>query len=52
MYVISVIKTPILMQHIFLNCEISKQLWLEVNDWIIELGMLDYNVSNIRIIVW
>ena len=39
------------MQHMFQNCEVSKALWAEVNNWIVELGMIDYNLSNMKIIV-
>ena len=39
------------MQFMFLNCEFSKQLWLGVNDSIYELGMQDYHLSNMKIIV-
>ena len=37
-------------EHMLLYCEISRQLWAEVNNWIVELGMLDYHLSNTRII--
>ena len=31
-------------KHILLNCEISKDQWSRVNDWIIELGMENYHL--------
>ena len=34
----------------FLECNISRQLWKEVNNWIVDLGMLDYNLSDTRIV--
>ena len=37
-------------EHMLLYCEISRQLWAEVNNWKVELGMLDYHLSNTRII--
>ena len=30
---------------------VSKQLWLEINDWIVEMGMRAYDLSNVKIIV-
>ena len=39
------------MQHMILNCEVSKHLRSEVNDWIVELGMLDYDLSHMKFIV-
>ena len=39
------------MQHMFLDCEISKAQRAEVKSWIIEPGMTDYNLSNMKIIV-
>ena len=39
------------MQHMFLDCEASKALWAEVNTWVTELGMTDYNLSNMKTIV-
>ena len=39
------------MQHMILNCEVSKHLWSEVNDWIVELCMLDYNLFHMKFIV-
>ena len=33
-------------EHSFLNCEISRELWSSVRDWIAELGMADYHLSN------
>ena len=32
-------------------CECTKKLWKEITDWIIELGMLDYNLTDRKIIV-
>ena len=33
----------------FLNCEISRDMWYSVRDWIEELGMEDYHLSHERI---
>ena len=32
----------------FLHCIHSVKLWSDVRDWIIQLGMIDYNLSDIR----
>ena len=32
------------MYHILLYCKYSRELWKQINDWIIELGMQDYNL--------
>ena len=37
-------------EHMLLFCEVSRHLWTEVQDWIIEIGMVDYHLSNNRII--
>ena len=34
----------------FWECNISRQLRREVNNWIVDLGMLDYHLSDTRII--
>ena len=33
-------------EHMLLNCEISKELWFKVENWIIELGMENYRLTN------
>ena len=35
-------------EHMFLHCIHSVKLWSDVRDWIIQLGMIDYNLSDIR----
>ena len=35
-------------EHMFLYCIHSVKLWSDVRDWIIQLGMIDYNLSDIR----
>ena len=35
----------------FFHCKYSTELWTQANDWIIELGMENYNLSNTKIIV-
>ena len=37
-------------EHMLLFCEVSQHLWTAVQDWIIEIGMVDYHLSNNRII--
>ena len=34
-----------------IQCQISRDLWGSVQDWIIELGMVNYNISDTRIIL-
>ena len=34
--------------HMLLYCNIVQNLWLEVNNWIIELGFKNYNLTNSR----
>ena len=34
-----------------LQCRISRDLWDGVRDWIIEIGMLNYNLSDTRIVL-
>ena len=36
------------MFHMFLECIHSKRLWSDVQDWIIQLGMTDNNLSDMR----
>ena len=38
-------------EHMFLECEISIDLWDEVQEWIQTLGMDNYNLSQSRIIL-
>ena len=38
-------------EHMFLECTHSIRLWSYVRDWIVELGMVDYNLSDMRKIV-
>ena len=38
-------------EHIFLECTLSMKLWDDVRNRIIELGMVDYNLSDTRKIV-
>ena len=38
-------------EHMFLQCEISIELWNSVENWIIELGMENHHLSNLRIIL-
>ena len=38
-------------EHMFLDCEISIDLWNEVQEWIHTLGMDNYNLSQSRIIL-
>ena len=38
-------------EHMFLECEISINLWDEVQEWIQTLGMDNYNLSQSRIIL-
>ena len=35
-------------EHMFLDCIHSVKLWSDVRDWIIQLGMTDYNLSDVR----
>ena len=35
-------------EHMFLKCIHSRKLWSDVRDWIIQLGMIDYNLSDMR----
>ena len=37
-------------EHMLLQCEISHGLWLDVGNWISELGMENYHLSDTRII--
>ena len=37
-------------EHTLLYCQYSRVLWGEVTDWIRELGMVDYNMSNTQTI--
>ena len=37
-------------EHVVINCPISKALWLSVQDWIIELGVPDYNITYVKIV--
>ena len=37
-------------EHMLLFCEAFRHLWTEMQDWIIELGMVDYHLSNNRTI--
>ena len=34
-----------------IQCRISRELWDGVRDWIVEIGMLNYNLSDTRIIL-
>ena len=38
-------------EHLLLFCEFIKKLWKEISNWIIELGMSDYNLTDRKIIV-
>ena len=38
-------------EHMLLDCTHSKELWDHVNKWIIELGIVDYYMSELKIIV-
>ena len=38
-------------EHMMLQCTISKKLWESVRNWIEEMGMPNYNLSESRIIV-
>ena len=38
-------------EHMFLECTQSIRLWCAVRDWIVELGMVDFNLSDMRKIV-
>ena len=38
-------------KHMFLECTQSIRLWSAVRDWIVELGMVGYNLSDMRKIV-
>ena len=38
-------------EHILIQCQVSRDLWSSVRDWIIELGMLNYNLSDSKIIL-
>ena len=38
-------------EHMLLYCEISKELWFKVENWIIELGMENYHLTNSRIVL-
>ena len=33
-------------EHMILECIHSRKLWSDVADWIIQLGMIDYNLSD------
>ena len=35
-------------EHMFLECIPSTRVWSDVRDWIIQLGMTDYNLSDVR----
>ena len=37
--------------HMLIQCRISRDLWDSVRDWIAEIGMLNYNLSDTRIIL-
>ena len=37
-------------EQLLLECDISRKLWAEVRDWIVELGMADNHFTNNRII--
>ena len=38
-------------EHMFLQCEISLELWGSIEDWIRDLSMEKYNLSNSRIVL-
>ena len=38
-------------EHMVLECIHSIRLWSDVRDWIVEFGMVDYNLSDMRKIV-
>ena len=38
-------------EHMFLECIHSIRVWSDVRDWIIQLGMIDYNLSDMRKII-
>ena len=38
-------------EHMLLQCCITRDLWGGVRDWIVEIGMLNYNLSDTRIIL-
>ena len=33
------------------NCDFSKELWTQVNEWIIELDLDNYNLAKTKIVV-
>ena len=35
-------------EHMLFDCEISMELWCQINEWIVELGWVNYNLSNIK----
>ena len=35
-------------EHMFFECIHSTRVWSDVRDWIIQLGMTDYNLSDVR----
>ena len=38
-------------EHMLIDCPISKDLWFEVQDWIVELGIPNYNITKEKIIM-
>ena len=38
-------------EHMFLNCVIIRQLWREVENWISQIGVVDYIINEERIIL-
>ena len=38
-------------EHMLIQCHISRELWGGVRDWIVEIGMPNYNLSDARIIL-
>ena len=34
------------MEHVLIECPVSKEIWREVRSWIAELGVPDYNLSE------
>ena len=38
-------------EHMFLECIHSIRVWSDVRNWIIQLGMTDYNLSDMREII-
>ena len=38
-------------EHMLIECPISKDLWFEVQDWIVELDIPNYNITKEKIIM-